>query len=413
MTLPNFQENLRKYAQLAIKYGLNVQPGQTVRISVEVDQADLAVLLQEEAYLAGASRVPVEFGSEKVARVRLEHAPAEILDSPFSEWSIAKRDYYIDLKTSTLLVKSGDPSAFAGIPAERMLLGREHQIKFGEVSREAKRRNNTPWCIISAASPAQAAKVFPELATEEEQVDALWDAIFKATRVYEADPMAAWAEHLAFTNEKAKELTAAQYDRLHYYSDVTDLTVGLAENHVWAATAKNAYNGKQYIANMPSEEIWTAPDRHRIDGYLASTKPLIYQGTIIEDMKFTFKDGNVVDYSATAGLDALEALLATDEHAKSLGEAALVPDDSPISNTGIVFFQTLFDENASCHFAFGNAYSDTVVGGDKMSKEELLAAGLNQSAVHEDFMVGSPKLNIDAIAKDGTVTPLFRDGNWA
>ncbi|MDR0847058.1 MAG: aminopeptidase [Lactobacillales bacterium] len=412
MTLPNFKENLRKYAQLMIKYGINVQPGQVVELSLEITQGPLGEALAEEAYIAGADEVLINWINDTEYRLMMEYSSDEKLSQPPHPYQFAKRDYLLESDYASVGVISGDPAAFASIPPEKFALRREAYKEFGKPMREKSMGHHFPWTIVVAASPEQAALVFPELATEEEQVDALWDALFAATRVYEADPIAAWKKHIEFTSIKAKELNDAAYDSLHYYSDETDLTIGLPKGHIWTTALATADNGKEFISNIPSEEVWTAPDNRRINGHVASTKPLVYNGSVIEGLKLTFKDGQVIDFSATKGLDVLEVLLES-EGAKSLGEVALVPHDSPISNTGLVFYETLFDENASCHLALGDSYSDNLTGGSEMSEEELAEHGLNSSQTHSDFMVGSAKLNIDALKTDGTVVPLFRDGNWA
>jgi len=237
--------------------------------------------------------------------------------------------------------------------------------------------------------------------------------IFKTTRIYEENPVIAWDIHDKKLQEKAAELNEQQFTALHYTAPGTDLTIGLPKNHLWEGAGSYNARGEEFMANMPTEEVFTAPDSRRVDGYVSSTKPLSYAGTIISGMKFTFKDGKVVDFSAEQGEEALKNLLAIDEGAKHLGEVALVPDPSPISQSGLIFYNTLFDENASNHLAFGSAYAFNLQGGTEMSEEELAEAGLNRSQTHVDFMVGSDKMNIDGIKEDGTIVPVFRNGDWA
>ncbi|SMM23134.1 aminopeptidase PepS [Enterococcus faecium] len=265
---------------------------------------------------------------------------------------------------------------------------------------------------MAAAGKQWAAKVFPEL-PEEKQVEALWDQIFKTTRVYEEDPVLAWKKHDEKLAKKAEELNREQFSALHYTAPGTDIIIGLPKNHLWEGAGSYNARGEKFMANMPTEEVFTAPDSHRVDGYISSTKPLSYAGTIISGMKFTFKDGKVIDFSAEQGEDVLAKLLDTDEGARRLGEVALVPDPSPISQSGIIFFNTLFDENASNHLALGSAYAFSVKGGTEMSDEELAEAGLNRSQTHVDFMVGSDKMDIDGIREDGSTVPIFRNGDWA
>ncbi|EAC9635311.1 aminopeptidase, partial [Listeria monocytogenes] len=278
--------------------------------------------------------------------------------------------------------------------------------------RQATQANKVSWTVVAAAGQDWAQKVFPDASPEEAQ-DKLWDQIFKTTRIYEEDPVAAWKKHDETLQVKAEELNKEQFSALHYTAPGTDLIIGLPKNHLWEGAGSYNTRNEKFMANMPTEEVFTAPDNRRIDGYISSTKPLSYAGTIISGMKFTFKDGKVVDFSAEQGEEVLGKLLAIDEGAKSLGEVALVPDPSPISQSGIIFFNTLFDENASNHLALGSAYAFSLQGGTEMSEEELAAAGLNRSQTHVDFMVGSDQMSIDGIKEDGTTVPVFRNGDWA
>jgi aminopeptidase len=278
---------------------------------------------------------------------------------------------------------------------------------------EATMSDKVAWSCGGAASPKWAAKIFPELATEEEQMDALWDAIFSTTRIYGDDPSANWDKHLHNLKAYAKFLNDHDFDYLQYTDEGTDLKVGLVPGHIWhEADARRQKDGKSFLPNMPTEEVYTAPDRLRVNGHVSSKKPFVYNGVSIMDMKFTFKDGKIVDCDATTGLDTLKQLLDTDEGSRYLGEVALVAYDTPISQSGLVFYNTLYDENASCHLAFGQAYPGTIKGGNDMTEDELVAAGMNKSDNHEDFMVGSATTNIDGVTKDGKVVPIFRNGNW-
>lgn len=269
------------------------------------------------------------------------------------------------------------------------------------------------WIVAAGAGKEWAALVFPELENSEAQVDALWDQIFKTTRVYEEDPIKAWDDHEARLNEKASFLNQQQFDALHYTGPGTDLTLGLPKNHVWESAGSYNEKGEKFIANMPTEEVFTAPDSRRADGVIAASKPLSYGGTVIDGMVFHFQEGKVTEVSAEEGEETLRQLVEDNEGSRSLGEVALVPHQSPISQSGIIFFNTLFDENASNHLALGQAYASSVEGGTKMSQEELNDAGLNRSNVHVDFMVGNAEMNIDGIKEDGTRVAIFRKGEWA
>lgn len=412
MTLENFNENLKKYARLIAETGVNVQDNHTVVLQISVDQAPLARLITEEAYRLGAAEVIVQWSDETIQREFLAHAATDRIEN-VPQYKIDQTDDWIAKGASRISVVSSNPDALAGVDAQRVAA---FQAANGEALvnlRKATQANKVSWTVVAAASEGWAAKVFPELATSEEQVDALWNEIFKTTRIYEENPVIAWDIHDKKLQEKAAELNEQQFTALHYTAPGTDLTIGLPKNHLWEGAGSYNARGEEFMANMPTEEVFTAPDSRRVDGYVSSTKPLSYAGTIISGMKFTFKDGKVVDFSAEQGEEALKNLLAIDEGAKHLGEVALVPDPSPISQSGLIFYNTLFDENASNHLAFGSAYAFNLQGGTEMSEEELAEAGLNRSQTHVDFMVGSDKMNIDGIKEDGTIVPVFRNGDWA
>lgn len=412
MTLENFNENLKKYARLIAETGVNVQDNHTVVLQISVDQAPLARLITEEAYRLGAAEVIVQWSDETIQREFLAHAATDRIEN-VPQYKIDQTDDWIAKGASRISVVSSNPDALAGVDAQRVAAFQAANGKALVNLRKATQANKVSWTVVAAASEGWAAKVFPELATSEEQVDALWNEIFKTTRIYEENPVIAWDIHDKKLQEKAAELNEQQFTALHYTAPGTDLTIGLPKNHLWEGAGSYNARGEEFMANLPTEEVFTAPDSRRVDGYVSSTKPLSYAGTIISGMKFTFKDGKVVDFSAEQGEEALKNLLAIDEGAKHLGEVALVPDPSPISQSGLIFYNTLFDENASNHLAFGSAYAFNLQGGTEMSEEELAAAGLNRSQTHVDFMVGSDKMNIDGIKEDGTIVPVFRNGDWA
>ncbi|NRC69965.1 aminopeptidase [Enterococcus faecalis] len=412
MTLENFNENLKKYARLIAETGVNVQDNHTVVLQISVDQAPLARLITEEAYRLGAAEVIVQWSDETIQREFLAHAATDRIEN-VPQYKIDQTDDWIAKGASRISVVSSNPDALAGVDAQRVAAFQTANGKALVNLRKATQANKVSWTVVAAASEGWAAKVFPELATSEEQVDALWNEIFKTTRIYEENPVIAWDIHDKKLQEKAAELNEQQFTALHYTAPGTDLTIGLPKNHLWEGAGSYNARGEEFMANMPTEEVFTAPYSRRVDGYVSSTKPLSYAGTIISGMKFTFKDGKVVDFSAEQGEEALKNLLAIDEGAKHLGEVALVPDPSPISQSGLIFYNTLFDENASNHLAFGSAYAFNLQGGTEMSEEELAEAGLNRSQTHVDFMVGSDKMNIDGIKEDGTIVPVFRNGDWA
>ncbi|HAQ4682745.1 TPA: aminopeptidase [Enterococcus faecium] len=409
--LSDFNELLKKYARLIAETGVATEKGHTVVLQISVDQAPLARLITQEAYKLGAAEVIVQWTDDQIQREFLLHAATDRIEN-VPQSKIYQADEWLEKGASRISVVSADPDAFAGVDSQRVA---SYQAAAGKALmnlRKATQANKVSWTVVAAAGKQWAAKVFPDL-PEEEQVDALWDQIFKTTRVYEEDPVLAWKKHDEKLAKKAEELNQEQFSALHYTAPGTDIIIGLPKNHLWEGAGSYNARGKKFMANMPTEEVFTAPDCHRIDGYISSTKPLSYAGTIISGMKFTFKDGKVVDFSAEQGEDVLAKLLDTDEGARRLGEVALVPDPSPISQSGIIFFNTLFDENASNHLALGSAYAFSVKGGTEMSDEELAEAGLNRSQTHVDFMVGSDKMDIDGIREDGSTVPIFRNGDWA
>lgn len=411
MTIANFEEKLQKYAELIVKVGVNVQPGQEVVLYINVEQQHLAHLIVKEAYKAGAGKVMIKWSDTFAQREFLEHASDEFLEN-VPEFAKEEAQYIADHRCCRISVMSEDPGAFGGIDQKRVAAYQSANGKALMPVRQATQNNDLSWTVVAAASPAWAERVFPDLKGEA-AVDRLWEEIFKTTRIDREDPIQAWKDHDTKLHEKEDWLNKEQFSALHYTSPRTDLTIGLPENHVWEGGGSKNAAGIEFMANMPTEECFTAPDNRRIDGYVTSTKPLSYAGNILENMKFTFKDGKVVEATAEKGQAVLDHLLETDDGVRSLGEVSLVPDPSPISQSGITFFNTLFDENASDHLALGAAYPFNVQGGTKMNKDQLKAKGINFSQAHVDFMVGSADMNIDGIKKDGTIVPVFRNGDWA
>ncbi|MCU9614957.1 aminopeptidase [Caldibacillus lycopersici] len=413
MVLPNFQENLQKYAKLLVAKGINVQPGDWVKMTIAVDQAPLARLVTKEAYALGAEKVIVKWSDDAISKLHYLHQPEEVL-TDIPEYEIQEvEDHVLNHKVSRLSIISSDPGLLNDVDPTKIAAYQKVASKAFKAQLTATQNDELKWTVAAAAGAGWAAKVFPDLATTEEQVDALWDQIFKTCRVYADDPIAVWDEHKKTLNAKAAILNDIQFDSLHYSAPGTDLTLGLPKNHIWACAESYNPKGEEFIANMPTEEVFTAPDTHRMEGVVRSTKPLSYAGTLIEGIEVHFKDGKIVEISAEKGDEAIKKLVFENEGGTGLGEVALVPDPSPISQSGITFFNTLFDENASNHLAIGAAYPTTIQGGTKMSEEELLKNGMNTSNVHVDFMIGSKDMNIDGIKQDGTIVPIFRNGDWA
>ncbi|HEM6190957.1 TPA: aminopeptidase [Streptococcus suis] len=412
MVLPNFKENLAKYAKLLVSTGINVQPGHTVQLTIGVEQAELARLIVKEAYAHGAKEVLVNWLDDVIARERLVNVDVELLEQVHPQ-RITEMNYLLERKASRLVVLSEDPGAYDGVDPEKLSRNARALSQALQPMRQATQANKVSWTLGAASGLEWAKKVFPNAASDEEAVDLLWDQIFKTCRIYEEDPIKAWEEHEARLVAKAKVLNDEQFVKLHYTAPGTDLVLGMPKNHLWEAAGSVNAQGEHFIANMPTEEVFTAPDYRVADGYVTSTKPLSYNGNIIEGIKVTFKDGEIVDVTAEKGDEVMKKLVFDNAGARGLGEVALVPDRSPISQSGVTFFNTLFDENASNHLAIGQAYAFSIEGGTEMSQEELKEAGLNRSDVHVDFMIGSNKMNIDGIREDGTRVPIFRDGEWA
>ncbi|WP_010283855.1 aminopeptidase [Bacillus timonensis] len=413
MVLPNFEANLQKYAKLLVANGLNVQKGDWVKMTITVDQAPLARLVTKEAYALGAEKVIVKWSDDEITKEHYLHQPEEVL-TDIPEYEIQESDdHVLNHKVCRLSIVSSDPGFLSGVDPAKISAYQNKAAKAFKAQRVATQNNDLKWTVAAAAGAGWAAKVFPNLATSEEQVDALWDQIFKTCRVYEDDPVAAWEEHTKILNEKAAKLNEIQFDALHYRAPGTDLKLGLPKNHIWESAKSYNPKGEEFIANMPTEEVYTAPDTTRMDGVVRSTKPLSYAGTLIEGIEVQFKDGKIVDISAETGDEIMKKLVFDNEGGTGLGEVALVPDPSPISQSGITFFNTLFDENASNHLAIGAAYPTNLQGGTKMNENELKESGLNVSTVHVDFMIGSSEMDIDGIKQDGTVVPIFRNGDWA
>ena len=412
MVLPNFNNLLRKYAKLLVTKGINVKLGDWVKLTIAVDQAQLARYITEEAYALGAEKVIVKWTDDAISKLHYQYQPEEIMTN-IPRYEIDEvEDHIRNHRVSRLSVISSDPGLLDDIDPAKVAAYQKAASQAFKTQMTATQNDEIKWTVAAAAGVGWAKKVFPDLSTTEEQVDALWDQIFKTCRVYEDDPVAAWDKHVAVLKEKADKLNEIQFNALHFKAPGTDLKLGLPENHIWASAGSKNPKGEIFIANMPTEEVFTAPDTRRIDGVVSSTKPLSYAGSLIEGIVIRFKDGQIVDVKADKGEEVIRKLVFENEGARGLGEVALVPDPSPISQSGITFFNTLFDENASNHLAIGSACPTNIEGGTEMSEEELRSRGINTSNVHVDFMIGSKNMDIDGIKKDGTVIPVFRNGDW-
>lgn len=406
-----FQENLLKYAELAVKVGVNIQKGQYLFIQASIDTAPFIRLVTKVAYENGAKQVFIDFSDDEITRLRYELAPEDSFDF-FPEWKKLERESLAEQGAAFMSVVSQSPDLLKGIDPKRIAANQKATGTALNKYRQYVQSDKVSWTVIAAPSANWAAQVFPHL-PENEQVDALWDAIFKATRADLEQPVEAWTKHDEILHDKVDYLNNKRYTKLHYTSPGTDLTIELPAGHLWCGASSVNERGHQFMANMPTEEVFTVPHKTGVNGYVSSTKPLSYGGNIIDNFKITFENGRIINVEAEQGEEVLKALVETDEGSHYLGEVALVPHKSPISASGLLFFNTLFDENASNHFAIGSAYAFCIEGGKTMSQEELAANGLNQSITHVDFMVGSAEMNIDGITADGQSEPVFREGNWA
>jgi aminopeptidase len=411
------QELLQKYAEAIVKVGLNIRIGQRLIITNAaargVPPAGRALVhaVTKAAYEAGAKYVEVIWGDEEIHRIRLQNAPADSFDE-YPKFQINGVLDMIKNGDALLSIYANDPDAFAGLDPERVAaMQKSHLQNYSPIGVEIS-HNAVNWCVVASAAPAWAKKVFPDLESDEAE-EKLWEAIFQTTRVDQPDPVAAWIDHIQNLTKRSKYMQARKYSALHYKAPGTDLTLGLPQGHRWISARMPAENGVDFTANMPTEEIFTLPDRFRAEGTVAATFPLSYGGALIEDFSVTFKDGQIVKINAKKNEAILQKLIDTDEGSKRLGEIALVPASSPIAQSGHLFYNTLFDENASCHLAIGRAYRFTIAGGEELNDEEFIDAGGNVSLNHVDFMIGSPQMDIDGIKEDGTREPVMRQGEWA
>jgi aminopeptidase len=403
---------LDKYAELAIKSGVNLQKGQRLLIAgAPVALAPLVRLLTEHAYRAGARFVDVEWDDGELERLRLEHGVPEALDE-FSYWRFQLNLDYFEAGDAVLAVLGEDPDLMAGQdPAALDKVNKIRAENRAPVLAHVTGATSN-WAIIAGSTAVWAKRVFPEV-TGRQAESALWDAIFDVCRVRSSDPVAEWRRHISVLGLRQEYLNAKSFRSLHFRAPATDLVVGLPAGHRWLSGALEAKNGIDFVANMPTEEVFTIPHKDRVSGYVSSSKPLSVSGSLIDIFTLTFEDGRVVKATAKNGQAALDSILSTDEGSRSLGEVALVPHSSPVSQSNLLFYNTLFDENASSHLALGSALRFSIEGGVDMDAGAFAEAGGNLSRIHIDFMVGSPEMDVDGIAQDGTAEPIMRNGEWA
>ena len=407
-----FEDKLKEYADLLVRVGVNVQKGQDLVITSQVDQAPFARLCVQAAYEAGARSVDMAWSDDAIARMTYLNADESVFDV-IPEYRIRFNTDYAEGGACFLHLVSSDPENLKGVDPSRLERAHRAYGKYMRRYRELGMASAFPWSIGALASPAWAKRVFPDL-EEREAVAALWEKIFMAVRVTgDGTAVEKWRQHQENLQRHVDILNGYAFDRLHYYNALgSDFTVGLCKGHIWCAGGEKTPKGQFFMPNMPTEEIFTAPDRNRCDGVICAALPLSKDGNVIRDIRFVVKAGKIVEATASANEELLRKSIAVDEGASRFGEVALVPYDSPISNSKTLFYNTLFDENVACHLAFGEAYPTTVEGALDMSEEERLSAGLNSSITHVDFMVGTADLSIDGYTADGRCVPVFRDGNF-
>jgi aminopeptidase len=410
------QSRIDLYAKFIVERGVDLQKGQTFRISCPVEAADFARMCAKHAYALGAREVVVNYGDEKLSRMKMEHADAEAL-ADAKPWILAScMDYYTGPgSVARLAIYAEDPELYKGLDTDRVDSAMQAQMKLMRPWMELSMGNKMQWCVVCVPVASWAKRLFPEL-DEAAAMEKLWEAILTICRVEEnGDPAAEWQEAIVQSAARQKRLNEMNLSALHMVGENgTDITVGLADDyHFEGLSDEGAEGTPNFLANIPSAEIFTAPHKDRVDGIVKSSLPYVYNGNIIKGITARFENGRAVEVSAEEGNDVFQDMMKADEGARHLGEIALVPASSPIRQSGILFLNTLYDENAACHMAFGKGYPSNIIGGREMSQEQLAAKGLNDSIIHEDVMIGTEKMNITGIKKDGTKEAIFIDGEWA
>jgi aminopeptidase len=408
-----FASTLERYIDVILRVGVNLQPGQTVRIGagagVPLELMEPVRQLTRRAYELGAGDAQAGWSDSLVDRLRLERASTQALEKA-SKAQVALAQEFIDEHAAFISLIGADPDAFAGVDPARMGMAMKAQAIASASVRRQLSANIVPWTVAAVATPAWARKVFPDKAPDE-ALAALWEHIFHATRADAADPIATWRAHVDELSRRVAALDRAHFPRLRYLGPGTDLVIALPATHRWLGGGTSDSNGVFFVPNLPTEEVFSAPQRDGAHGTVRGTMPVLLQGAVVEGVALRFENGRVIEYSATAGQEALANLIETDDGSHYLGEVALVTSDSP---TFAIYplYSTLYDENVTCHLAFGNAYPACIEGAESMTPEQLAAAGANTSAAHWDFMVGSAELEIDGEAADGQRTPIIRAGAW-
>ncbi|MDR3744721.1 MAG: aminopeptidase [Acidobacteriaceae bacterium] len=408
----SFDEKLDRLAEVAVRIGLNLRAGQEMLLTAPIEALPLVRRITEHAYKAGALLVTTFYGDDPCVLSRYQYGPDASFDySP--AWLQDAIATAFKSGAARMAIAGGNPALLAQQNPAKVSRANIAASKASKPAMEMITRHEINWTIVAAATPEWARLVFPNEPVEQ-AVAKLWEAIFAASRITGDDPVADWLAHGERLKQRVDLLNAKRYAALHFKSHdgETDLRVGLADQHLWAGGGTTAGNGVYCQPNIPTEECFTTPHKSRVDGVVRASKPLSHNGTLIENIRCRFENGKIVEVSASAGEDAINRLISTDEGARRLGEVALVPASSPISAAGILFWNTLFDENAASHIALGQAYSTCLIGGEKMNEDELAALGANSSLIHVDWMIGSAQMNVDGVSASGAVEPLMRSGEW-
>ncbi|MCI9069967.1 aminopeptidase [Clostridium sp.] len=402
---------LKKYAMLAVNTGVNIKKNNILVITSPIETAEFARLIAKEAYNFGAKEVIVHYSDQQLTKIKLENSSLETI-SDYPSWMAEGYNYYARQGACFISIAASDPDGLKGVSVEKIGESQKARTTALKEYYNNSMSNKCRWCVLSVPTLSWAKKVFPNL-SDEKALESLWDVIFKTVRVDTKDPIKAWENHNAYLEEKIKFMNDNNFKSVHLKSsNGTDLNIELPEGHIWAGGSEEDVKGIPFNANMPTEEIFTLPKKTGVNGIVYSSKPLSYGGNLIDNFSITFEDGRAIDFTAETGYDILKQMLESDEGAKYLGEVAFVPYNSPISNSKLIFFNTLFDENAACHLAFGRAYESCVKNADKYSEEELEKMGVNNSVIHVDFMIGTSDLEITGINKNGETIKIFSNGNW-
>ena len=406
------EDEIANYAELLVCDGVAIKPGQELVVNAPVEAYEFARLVVKAGYEAGAGHVTVIWGDERITRLEYENLPREYFET-VPAWKRDQLNTLAEDGAAFLFLSGEDPSALKGIdPAKPATALRARNMQC-RAFRDGMDFGRNAWCIGGVPVAAWARQVFPDV-SEEEALYRLWAAILRASRADGEDPHGAWETHNAAFEKNKRQRNGMHFESLHYTSsNGTDLIVGLTDKHIWEGGAARTQDGTAFFPNIPTEEVFTSPDCRRTQGRVVSALPLVHNGLLVSDFWFEFKDGRVVDFGAERGASVLEEILETDDGARRLGECAIISKNTPIRQSGLIFYNTLYDENASCHLALGMGFPDCYEGGYEMTAEELAEKGVNKSHTHVDFMIGSDDLAITGITADGKEVPFFINGQWA